>query len=129
MKLKKIFIISIFSLLSLFEVFANERNKQLDKLFNELKINNMKAQLVSTNGDVKSVKPKNNKTFSLKELQSYVDGYIQILKTRDERIMIINEEGKLNNLPYNEIASSLYIYGMQDPVVGDVLVMDKQMIN
>jgi hypothetical protein len=43
--------------------------------------------------------------------------------------MIINEEGKLNNLPYNEIASSLYIYGMQDPVVGDVLVMDKQMIN
>jgi|TARA_X000000368_G_C22938590_1_gene671044 hypothetical protein len=89
----------------------------------------MKAQLVSTNGDVKSVKPKNNKTFSLKELQSYVDGYIQILKTRDERIMIINEEGKLNNLPYNEIASSLYIYGMQDPVVGNVLVMDKQMIN
>ena len=81
----------------------------------------MKAQLVSTNGDVKSVKPKNNKTFSLKELQSYVDGYIQILKTRDERIMIINED--------NEIASSLYIYGMQDPVVGDVLVMDKQMIN
>jgi hypothetical protein len=89
----------------------------------------MKAQLVSTNGDVKSVKPKNNKTFSLKELQSYVDGYIQILKTRDERIMIINEEGKLNNLPYNEIASSLYIYGVQDPVVGNVLVMDKQMIN
>ena len=40
MKLKKIFIISIFFFLSLFEVFANERNKQLDKLFNELKINN-----------------------------------------------------------------------------------------
>jgi hypothetical protein len=89
----------------------------------------MKAQLVNTNGDVKSVRPKNNKTFTLKELQAYVDGYIQILQTRDNRIMIINEEGKLNNLPYNEIASSLYIYGLQDPVVGDVLVMDKKMIN
>tara|TARA_R100000081_G_scaffold15728_3_gene6545 strand:+ start:1462 stop:1731 length:270 start_codon:yes stop_codon:yes gene_type:complete len=89
----------------------------------------MKAQLVNTNGDVKSVKPKNNKTFTLKELQAYVDGYIQILQTRDNRIMIINEEGKLNKLPYNEIASSLYIYGLQDPVVGDVLVMDKKMIN
>jgi len=89
----------------------------------------MKAQLVNTNGDVKSVRPKNNKTFTLKELQAYVDGYIQILQTRDDRIMIINEEGKLNKLPYNEIASSLYIYGLQDPVVGDVLVMDKKMIN
>ena len=39
MKFKKIFIILIF-FLGLTEVFANERNKQLDKLFNELKINN-----------------------------------------------------------------------------------------
>jgi len=89
----------------------------------------MKAQLVSTNGDVKSVKPKNNKTFSLKELQSYVDGYIQIVKTRDDRLMIMNEEGKINRLPYNEIATSLYIYGSHDVVVGNVLVTDKELIS
>ena len=89
----------------------------------------MKAQLVSTNGDVKSVKPKNNKTFSLKELQSYVEGYIQIVKTRDDRLMIMNEEGRNNNLPYNEIATSLYIYGSHDVVVGDVLVTDKELIS
>ena len=89
----------------------------------------MKAQLVSTNGDVKSVKPKNNKTFSLKELQFYVDGYIQIVKTRDDRLMIMNEEGRNNNLPYNEIATSLYIYGSHDVVVGDVLVTDKELIS
>jgi len=89
----------------------------------------MKAQLVSTNGDVKSVKPKNNKTFSLKELQSYVDGYIQIVKTRDDRLMIMNQEGRNNNLPYNEIATSLYIYGSHDVVVGDVLVTDKELIS
>ena len=48
----------------------------------------MKAQIINTYGDVKSVKPKNNNTFTLKELQSYVDGYIQIVKTRDDRLMI-----------------------------------------
>jgi len=89
----------------------------------------MKAQLVNSNGDVKSVKPKNNKTFSLKELQAYVNGYIQILKTRDDRVMIVNEEAKLNRLPYNEIATSLYIYGTHDVVVGDVLVTDKELIS
>tara|TARA_R100001463_G_scaffold56773_2_gene108907 strand:- start:1531 stop:1800 length:270 start_codon:yes stop_codon:yes gene_type:complete len=89
----------------------------------------MKAQLINTYGDVKSVKPNNSKTFSLKELQEYVDGYIQIVKTRDDRIMIMNEEGKNNNLPYNEIATSLYIYGKHDVVVGDVLVMDKELIS
>ena len=89
----------------------------------------MKAQIINTYGDAKSVKPKNNKTFTLKELQSFVDGYIQIVKTRDDRLMIMNEEGKLNKLPYNEIATSLYIYGTHDVVVGDVLVTDKELIS
>ena len=89
----------------------------------------MKAQIINTYGDVKSVKPKNNNTFTLKELQSFVDGYIQIVKTRDDRLMIMNEEGKINRLPYNEIATSLYIYGSHDVVVGDVLVTDKELIS
>ena len=40
MKYKEIFIVSILFFLVLYEVFADERKKQLDKLFNELKINN-----------------------------------------------------------------------------------------
>ena len=40
MKFKEIFIVFIFIFLGLSEVFADERKKQLDKLFNELKINN-----------------------------------------------------------------------------------------
>ena len=40
MKLRKILIIFVFIFLGLSEVFADERKKQLDKLFNELKINN-----------------------------------------------------------------------------------------
>tara|TARA_R110000824_G_scaffold367834_1_gene557062 strand:+ start:290 stop:559 length:270 start_codon:yes stop_codon:yes gene_type:complete len=85
----------------------------------------MKAQIVNTNGEVRSVKPKNGNIFELKELQKIVDGYIQILRTRDERVMVINEEGKIKNLPYNEIATSLYVYGNHDPIVGDVIVMDR----
>lgn len=40
MKFKKFFIISILFFLGLFEVSADERKKQLDNLFNELKTNN-----------------------------------------------------------------------------------------
>ena len=40
MKFKEILIIFIFIFSSLSEVFADERKKQLDKLFNELKIDN-----------------------------------------------------------------------------------------
>ena len=40
MKFKEIFIVFIFIFLGLSEVFADERRKLLDKLFNELKINN-----------------------------------------------------------------------------------------
>ena len=40
MKIKKFFILSLFFFLSLSAAFADERKKQLDKLFNELKTDN-----------------------------------------------------------------------------------------
>ena len=88
----------------------------------------MKAQIINTNAQVKSVTPKQNNVFNLKELQGFVGGYIQIVKTRDERIMVINEEAKIINLPYNEIATSLYVYGNHDHIHGDVIVMDRKMM-
>ena len=42
--------------------------------------------------------------------------------------MVINEEAKITNLPYNEIATSLYVYGNHDPIHGDVVVMDRKMM-
>ena len=41
MKIKKFFILSVFFFLSLSAAFADERKKQLDKLFNELKTDNL----------------------------------------------------------------------------------------
>ena len=40
MKIKKFFILSVFFFLSLSVALADERKKQLDKLFNELKTDN-----------------------------------------------------------------------------------------
>ena len=40
MKIIKFFILSVFFFLSLSAAFADERKKQLDKLFNELKTDN-----------------------------------------------------------------------------------------
>jgi hypothetical protein len=88
----------------------------------------MKGQIIKTNGRVKSVKPFNSKNFNIKELQSIVDGYIEIVKTRDNRIMVVNEEAKNIKLPYNEIATNLYVYGKHQTICGDVIVMDKAMM-
>lgn len=70
------------------------------------------------------VKPKSGKTFSLSELQSFVEGYIEIVDLRDGKIMIVNEEGKLKNLPFNHAATKIYseIYTSSDIIVGNVLI-------
>jgi hypothetical protein len=88
----------------------------------------MKAQIVKTDGKVKSVRPFNFKNFNIKELQSIVDGFIEIVKTRDDRIMVVNEKAKNIKLPYNEIATNLYVYGKYKTICGDVIVMDKAMM-
>lgn len=88
----------------------------------------MKGQIIKTNGRVKSIRPNNLKTFQIKELQTIVDGYIEIVKTRDNRVMVLNEMAKNKKLPYNEIATNLYVYGKHQTICGDVIVMDKKMI-
>ena len=79
---------------------------------------------------------------SLKELQTLVGGYIEILYDNGKIQMICNEEGKLFNLPYNNKATDLWykllkedkvkytfsIFG--DELVGDVVVLyDKARID
>ena len=87
------------------------------------------------------IKPKNGKTFTLEEMQKAVGGYIEILHLADGRIMVLNEEGKLNGLETNitatgilaEVGSYVFgrhlkhadvIYAFGGNLVGDVLVCD-----
>ena len=56
---------------------------------------------------------------SLETLQHVVGGYIEILRTNDDRFMACNEEGLLLGLPVNKVASEL----AGRMIVGDVVVM------
>lgn len=82
------------------------------------------AKLYKTNGEVIEVSPKNNRDFTLEELQSFVEGDIEIINLTAEKILIVNEEGKINKLPFNELATELWkkYYGRTDYIVGNALL-------
>lgn len=82
------------------------------------------ARLYKTNGEVIEVSPKNNRDFTLKELQNFVEGDIEIINLTTKKILIVNEEGKINKLPFNELATELWkkYYGRTDYIVGNALL-------
>lgn len=88
--------------------------------------------IYKANEGVTEISPKNETYYTLKELQEIVGGSIEIiyLKGIYDKFMVINEEGKLNKLPYNENATILYKLSLNtdDFIVGDVLVCDKSKI-
>lgn len=66
------------------------------------------ALLIKTDGTIEIVKPK-EKYFSLKELQKCVDGYIEIgQQVFEEYLTVVNEEGLLLKLPFNNLFYQLY---------------------
>jgi len=86
------------------------------------------AQFIKSNGAELELLPEKGTQFTLKELQDLVDGFIEIVPAKDGRLIIINEEGKLKDLPLNQKASLLYKFVGKDVIVGDVLVCDKSEI-
>ena len=76
------------------------------------------AKWIKANSEIIEVKPTNGTDFSLEELQGFVGGYIEIVYLDSERIMVVNEEGIINDLPFNEKASSI----VGQLIAGDVLV-------
>ena len=62
---------------------------------------------------------------TLKEAQEFVGGYIEAITFPNDDLLIINEEGKLKELPYNSEASEVWVshYGMTDAIVGDALLI------
>jgi hypothetical protein len=60
----------------------------------------------------------------LKNLQGAVGGYVQVIELEDDFTMWVNEEGKLLNLPVNEIATVIWEvrFGLDtDIICGDVV--------
>ena len=59
----------------------------------------------------------------LKQLQEAVGGWIQAVDLTDKLTMWCNEEGKLNRLPINSLATDLWeeSFGQTDIIVGNVI--------
>ena len=88
------------------------------------------AVVVRTDGTKDALQPKNNKVFTLEELKSVVGGYIEIVQLTEDYLMVINEEGKLLNLPINVIATRMYraSRNTEDFIVGNVLICSNKEI-
>jgi len=85
---------------------------------------NSQAYIYKTNGEIIPVLPANRSEFNLSELQSFVNGSIEIVYLDDATCMIVNEEGKLLDLKPNAEATRLYSLckGNFDFICGNVLV-------
>jgi len=91
------------------------------------------ALLVKSDGTIAIALPHDGSEFTLKELQTFVGGHIEVLKIRGKiagyegefEMMVCNEDGISLGLSTNLIATALYVnggIGRRDLVVGDVLL-------
>ena len=80
----------------------------------------------ATEGESYDVAPKNGKYFEYEELKEFVGGYIEIVYLKDDRIMVVNEEGLLIGLDVNFEATKIVEYKAM--IVGDVLVCDSNLV-
>ena len=81
------------------------------------------AFLEKADGTKRFIEPENGTDFSLKELQGYVGGYIEIISLGRGERMVVNEEGKLLGLPYNDGATFwCRVAGLGHTIVGDAVI-------
>ena len=83
------------------------------------------ATLYKTDGTKVEVSPANGKDFKYDELKGFVEGYIEIVNLGKKKVMVVNEEGKLMNLPVNNEATRIMAEMLpmsRDYIVGNALV-------
>lgn len=82
------------------------------------------AMLLNTDNTITLVKPK-DKYFTLTELQTYVQGLIEMYPTyHNGNYIICNEEGLLMDMGYNNLAKLI----LDVDLVGPVLVIPKNLL-
>lgn len=65
------------------------------------------AIVLFENGETRTFAPENGTSFSLKELQDIVKGYIEFIYLPDNSVLCINEEGKMLEMRRNNTATML----------------------
>lgn len=85
-----------------------------------------KALLITARGDIRFIRPKKGKIFSLRILQHSVGGNIEFIPNRyyPDFHIIANEEGLIRGLEFNYLCSEL----LNLDLVGNVIVVPKEMI-
>ena len=90
----------------------------------------MKATLLKVTGETVEISPVNGNCFTLKEVQSLVNGYVQVIDLCPNKIMIMNEEGKFHfelNVEATRIALMNSAIFPGDYIAGDAIVCDGSM--
>src|SRR3989442_13800978 len=65
------------------------------------------ATILYPDGRQEDCQPANGHDFQLEELHRIVGGHIELVQCRDGRLMVCNEESKLEGMPRNEQATAL----------------------
>ena len=87
------------------------------------------AELIKHTGETVEIEPENGSNFKLQELYKILNcKLIEFVATRDGRLIILDEEGKLQNKSINTKATKLYKYGERDVIVGDVVICNNKQI-
>ncbi len=102
-----------------------------------MRIQDMTKDIKLNECEFKIIKDKKDEP-KYKEVSKFVGGMVECITFPNGDLLLINEEGKLMNLPYNPEASALwkatfdndnYITGRKDFVVGPAMLIKKQALN
>lgn len=82
------------------------------------------ALIITPNYEATPIEPENGK-FTLEQLQSIVEGYIEIVRIGEKELMIVNEEGLLRNMQVNDVATNYLnirkLYVGENPVATPIV--------
>ena len=89
------------------------------------------AKIIYTDKEEEDYTPKNGKTFELEELQGIVDGNFEIVRLKDGRIIVIDEDGKSKDKAVNIQATNIMRrdHYTTDYIVGTAIVCDDDMVD
>lgn len=88
----------------------------------------MQVTLITTEGDIKKVNIKTFKDAKHFVSKEHYESLIEILTMSDGRLMLLDEEGKLKELPFNEEATRRAkednLIFPSDYIAGNVIIVD-----
>lgn len=87
------------------------------------------SKFIPARGEPREVTPADNQEFTLKELQKFVGGYIQLVcMLADGSRLFVNEDGKMRTNIINVEATRILasVIGPIDLVVGDAVLVSRE---